>query len=190
MLRHGALAADVAQLVMDVAEPGDVASADLLRRAAEQIGRVSPAVAAPLSRRALDLMPRGDPGRGEAVVQAIDLLVQAGRAAEAARLLTASESDLADPAAEAQARLGIGMLMTQYAPAAVAEQCQAALRLPGVPPAMRIQLGGVAGLTIPALARLRLAIRQALPGRPDVTPRSTSPVCLGYMGGDGQARWI
>jgi len=140
MLRHGASAADVAQLVMDVAEPGDVASADLLRRAAEQIGRVSPAVAAPLSRRALDLMPRGDPGRGEAVVQAIDLLVQAGRAAEAARLLTASESDLADPAAQAQARLSIGMLMTQYAPAAVAEQCQAALRLPGVPPAMRVQL--------------------------------------------------
>jgi predicted ATPase len=32
MLRHGASAADVAQLVMDVAEPGDVASAALLRR--------------------------------------------------------------------------------------------------------------------------------------------------------------
>jgi DNA-binding NarL/FixJ family response regulator len=140
MLRHGASAADVAQLVMDAAEPGDVASADLLRRAATQIGRVSPAVAAPLSLRALDLMPRGGPGRGEAVVQAIDLLVQAGRAAEAAKLLTASESDLGDPVAEARARLGIGMLMVQYAPAAVAEQCQAALRLPDVPPSLRVQL--------------------------------------------------
>jgi DNA-binding NarL/FixJ family response regulator len=140
MLRHGASAADVAQLVMDVAEPGDVASAALLRRAAAQIGQVSPAVAAPLSRRALDLTPRGDPDRGEAAVQAIDLLVQAGRAAEAANLLTASEGDLADPVAQAQARLGLGLLMTQYAPAAVAEQCQAALRLPGVPPAVRVQL--------------------------------------------------
>ena len=140
MLQHGASAADVAQLVMDIAEPGDVASASLLRRAAAQIGQASPAVAAPLSRRALDLMPRGGPGRGEAVVETIDLLVQAGRAAEAARLLTASESDLADPVAEAQARLGIGMLMAQYSPAAVAEQCQAALRLPGVPPALRVQL--------------------------------------------------
>ena len=99
-----------------------------------------PGGGSPLSRRALDLMPRGGPGRGEAVVEAIDLLVQAGRAAEAAKLLTASESDLADPVAEAQARLGIGMLMAQYAPAAVAEQCQAALRLPGVPPALRVQL--------------------------------------------------
>ncbi len=140
MLQHGASAADVAQLVMDIAEPGDGASASLLRRAAAQIGQRSPAVAAPLSRRALDLMPRGGPGRGEAVVETIDLLVQAGRAAEAARLLTASERDLADPVAEARARLGIGMLMAQYAPAAVAEQCQAALRLPGVPPALRVQL--------------------------------------------------
>ena len=140
MLQHGASAADVAQLVMEAAEPGDVASAGLLRRAAAQIGQVSPAVAAPLSRRALDLMPRGGPGRGEAVVQAIDLLVQAGRAAEAANLLTASESDLADPGAEAQARLGIGMLMAQYDPAAVAEQCQAALRRPDVPPSLRVQL--------------------------------------------------
>ena len=140
MLQHGASAADVAQLVMDIAEPGDVASASLLRRAAAQIGQRSPAVAAPLARRALDLTPHGGPGRGQAVVEAIDLLVQAGRAAEAARLLTASESDLADPVAEAQARLGIGMLMAQYAPAAVAEQCQAALRLPDVPPALRVQL--------------------------------------------------
>jgi DNA-binding CsgD family transcriptional regulator len=140
MLQHGSSAADVAQLVMDVAEPGDIASAGLLRRAAAQIGQASPAVAVPLSRRALDLMPRSDPGRGDAVVQAIDLLVQVGRAAEAAKLLTASESDLADPVAEARARLAIAILMTQYAPEAVAEQCQAALRLPGVPPALRVQL--------------------------------------------------
>ena len=140
MLQHGATAADVACLVMDVAEPGDVASAGLLRRAAAQIGRMSPAVAVPLSRRALDLIPRGGPERGEAVVQAIDLLVQAGRAAEAAKLLTASESDLADSVADAQARLGIAMLMAQYAPALVVEQCQAALRLTGVPPALRVQL--------------------------------------------------
>ena len=140
MLRHGASAADVAQLVMDVAEPGDLASAGLLRRAAAQIGQVSPAVAVPLSRRALSLLPRGRPERGEAVVQTIDLLVVAGRAAEAAKLLTASESDLADPVAEAQARLRIGLVMTQYSPAAAAEQCQAALRRPGVPPALRVHL--------------------------------------------------
>ena len=140
MLRHGSSPADVAQLVMDVAEPGDVASAGLLRRAAAQIGQVSPAVALPLARRALDLTRRGDPERGMAVAQAIDLLVQAGRAAEAAQLMASSAGELADPAAEAQARLSIGMLRTQYAPSTVAGQCEAALRLPGVPPALRVQL--------------------------------------------------
>ena len=140
MLRHGAPAADVAQLVMDVAVPGDTTSVGLLRQAADQIGRISPSVALPLARRALDLIPHGDPARGEAAAAAIDLLVQSGQAAEAAKLMTTSEGDLADPAAEAQARLGIAMLMTQYAPSVVAGQCQAALRRPGVPPALRVQL--------------------------------------------------
>jgi hypothetical protein len=54
--------------------------------------------------------------------------------------MTSSAGDFADPAAEARARLNIGMLMTQYAPAMVAEQCEAALRLPGVPPGLRVQL--------------------------------------------------
>lgn len=130
MLRHGASAADVAQLVMDIAAPGDTTSVALLRRAAAEIGRISPAVAVPLARRALDLTPHSDPARGEAAAAAIDLLVQAGQAAEAAKLMTASEGDLADPAAEAQVRLGIAMLMTQYAPSVVAGQCQAALRRP------------------------------------------------------------
>ena len=140
MLQHGASAADVAQLVMDVAEPGDVASADLLRRAAAQIGQVSPAVAAPLSRRALDLMPRGGPGRGEAVVQTIDLLVQAGRAAEAGKFLTASQSDLADPVAEARARLGIGMLMAQYCPGSGRRAVPGGAAAARRPAALRVQL--------------------------------------------------
>src|SRR5262249_50699175 len=140
MLRHGASAADVAQLVMDVAVPGDITSAGLLLRAAEQIGRISPSVAVPLARRALDLLPHGDPARSEAAAAAIDMLVQSGRAAEAAKLMTASEGDLADPAAEARARLGIAMLMTQYAPSVIAGECQAALRRPAVPPPLRVQL--------------------------------------------------
>jgi DNA-binding CsgD family transcriptional regulator/energy-coupling factor transporter ATP-binding protein EcfA2 len=139
MLEHGASPADVAQLVMDVAEPGDARSADLLRRAAAQIGQVSPAVAVPLARRVLELMPRGEPGRGEAVGQAIYLLARDGQAAEAAKLLAVSDGDL-DPVAEAQARLAVATLMLQYTPSAVTEQCRAALRLPGIPPTLRVHL--------------------------------------------------
>jgi DNA-binding NarL/FixJ family response regulator len=140
MLAHGAPAADVAMLVMDIAQPGDPVATELLARAAGDIGRMSPAVAAPLARRALELTPAGDPARGARVVTVIDLLVQAGQAAEAANLISAAAADLSDHVAEAEARLSIGMLMTQYAPAAVAEQCRRGLELSGVPAALRVQL--------------------------------------------------
>jgi DNA-binding CsgD family transcriptional regulator len=140
MLRHGAPPADVAELVMDVAQPGDTRAIAILRQAAAATGQVSPTVASLLSRRALDLTPPGDPGRGPLVVETIAYLVRAGRAAEAVRLITAAAGDLVDPAAEAEARLSLAILSMQYAPADVVEQCQRALALPGVPAALRVQL--------------------------------------------------
>ena len=47
---------------------------------------------------------------------------------------------LGNPAAEAQARLGLACLSMQYSPADVVGQCQRALKLPGVPVELRIQL--------------------------------------------------
>ena len=47
--------------------------------------------------------------------------------------MTAAAGDLADPAAEAEARLSLAHLSMQYAPADVVEQCQRALDLPDVP---------------------------------------------------------
>jgi hypothetical protein len=134
MLRHGAPPSDVAELVMAVAQPGDTAAVAILRKAAAQTGRVSSPVAGQLSRRALDLMPPGDPGRGALVAETTGYLVQAGQAAEAVRLIAASAGDLAGPAAEAEARLSLAVILMQYAPADVVEQCRRALDLPGVPP--------------------------------------------------------
>ena len=140
MLRHGAPPSDVAELVMDVAQPGDTEAIAVLRRAAAETGRVSPAVASQLSRRALDLTPPGDPGRGPLIAETLAYLMQAGKAAEAVKLITAAAGDLADPVAEAEARLSLAILSLQYASADVVEQCQRALELPGVPAALRIQL--------------------------------------------------
>jgi hypothetical protein len=140
MLRHGAPPSDVAELVMDVARPGDTEAIAILRRAAAETGRVSPAVASLLSRRALDLTPPGDPGRGALTAETLAYLVYAGRAAEAVTLMTVAAGDLADPAAEAEARLSLAHLSMQYAPADIVEQCQRALELPGVPAALRVQL--------------------------------------------------
>jgi DNA-binding NarL/FixJ family response regulator len=140
MLRHGAPPSDVAELVMDVAQPGDTAAVMILRRAAAQTGQVCPMVASALSRRALDLTPAGDPGRGPLTAETLAYLIYAGKAAEAVKLMTAAAGDLTDPAAEAEARLSLAHLSLQYAPADVIEQCQRALELPGVPDELRIHL--------------------------------------------------
>jgi len=140
MLAHGAPPADVADLVVDVAQPGDAEATAILRRAAVETGRVCPTVASRLSRRALDLTPPGDPARGQVTTETLAYLVYAGKAAEALRLMAAGSSDLATPEAEAEARLSLAHLSMQYAPADVIEQCQRALKLPGLPAAIRVQL--------------------------------------------------
>ena len=88
---------------MDVAQPGDTDAIAILRRAAAETGRVSPAVASVLSRRALDLTPPGDPGRGPLTAETLAYLIYAGKAADAVALMTAAAGDFADPAAEAEA---------------------------------------------------------------------------------------
>ena len=140
MLRLGEPPSDVAELVMDVARPGDTEAIMILRRAAAQTARMSPTVASQLSQRALDLTPSGDPGRGPLTAETLAYLVFAGKAAEAVRLMAVGAGDLADPEAEAEARLRVAILSTQYAPADSIEQCRRALELPGLPVMLRIQL--------------------------------------------------
>jgi DNA-binding CsgD family transcriptional regulator len=139
-LDHGVPAAEVATLVADAAEPGDTKAIELLRRAAGEVGRVSPIVAAPLSRRALELTPPGQGARGPRVVETLNFLVHAGQAAEADRLMTTNAEDLVDSVAEAEARLHIGLLMMQYEPRASVAQCERALALGGLPGPLRVQL--------------------------------------------------
>lgn len=140
MLRHGAEPSDVAELVMEVAQPGDGMSVSILRRAAAQTGLVCPMVAGTLSRRALDLTPPGDPARGTLTAETLAYLIYAGKAAEAVRLMTTAAGDLTDPAAEAEARLSLAHLSLQYSTADVIDQCERALGLPGVPDELRVHL--------------------------------------------------
>jgi DNA-binding NarL/FixJ family response regulator len=143
MLSHGAQPAEVATLVLDVAAPGDLTVIGLLRRASAEIGRISPAVAAPLSRRALDLTPDGDPSREAQVLETIDMLVLAGQAGEASRLLSASAQRLIKPELEARARLGLAMALMHYSPLDAIEQCRIGLRLGALPPELRMYLGSI-----------------------------------------------
>jgi hypothetical protein len=140
LLAHGAPPVDAATLVMEVARPGDDQAIELLHRAAVEIGRVSPSVAAPLSRRVLELTPATDPDWSTRVVETVDLLVHSGHAAEAEQLIAQSAGRMADHAAEAAARMTLGSLELQYSPGACAEHCGKGLALPDLPPALRVAL--------------------------------------------------
>ena len=146
MLRHGAPPTEVAELALDVAQPGDTQAISILRRAAAETGMVCPTVASQLSRRALDLTPRDNPLRGKLTVETLAHLMYAGRAADAVRLMTAAAGDLTDPAAQAAARLNLAHLSMQYSPADVIEQCRRALEPDGLPVALRIQLLSILSL--------------------------------------------
>jgi DNA-binding CsgD family transcriptional regulator len=164
MLTHGAGPAGVASLVLDIAGPGDLSGIRLLRRASAEIGRVSPAVAAPLSRRALELTPGDDPSRGSQILETIEMLVLAGQAGEASRLLSASAEHLITPEVEAETRLDMAMALMHYSPPDAVEQCRTALSLGSLPPGLRMHLGSVlsCGLDIEGDRRgAALALRKA-----------------------------
>jgi hypothetical protein len=108
--------ADEASLSAVATLPRHTASHRLLRRASARIGRVSPAVAAPLSRRALELTPGDDPSRGTQILETIEMLVLAGEAGMASRLLSASAEHLITAELEAETRLDMAMALMHYSP--------------------------------------------------------------------------
>jgi DNA-binding CsgD family transcriptional regulator len=139
-LEHGAPLGDLATLALQVARPGDLHAIGLLERAAQEIGRVSPTVAAPLSQRVLDLLSPTDPRWDARFVETIDLLVHSGQASEAERSIALNAPRMTNTVAEASARLTLGTLELQYGPGACAEQCRMGLELAHLPASLRVAL--------------------------------------------------
>ena len=111
----------------------------VLRRAAE-IAHVSPAVAAPLSQRALELAPSEGVVYGELVEETVGLLVSANLASGAMKLIAALIPGQIDPLTEARMRSGLVSLMMQYDAREAVNQCRLSLALPGLPPILRSQM--------------------------------------------------
>jgi DNA-binding CsgD family transcriptional regulator len=102
-LLAGGSAASGAGHLLSGARRGDAGALAGLDRAGAEVLRSSPAIAADLAMRALDLTPPGDPGLTRRSSVAAEALAAAGRPAEAARL---TSSALAGPLpAAASARL-------------------------------------------------------------------------------------
>ena len=140
MLKHGAPPADVARLVMEVAQPGDLDAVAVLRRAAAEIAPVSPAVAAPLSRRALELAPQDGPLYAELVEETVRLLESANAASDALELIRTLKPGVIDPLSEVRARSAVVSLMMQYEAGEAVNQCQLSLALPGLSATLRSQM--------------------------------------------------
>ncbi len=107
LLESGAAAVEVAEQLADGAEPGDREAIEKLSEAARSVAASDADAAADLSVRALELMPRGDEGRGPLVAQTVILLSAALRS-DAANALGARELEgTLPPDQEAEVRLAL-----------------------------------------------------------------------------------
>jgi DNA-binding CsgD family transcriptional regulator len=174
MLHQGSPPADVASLVMEVARPGDSAATEMLERAATEIGQVSPSVAVPLILRSLKLTSPGDPAYAGRFLAGLAMLVTAGQAAQALKLLDEQSAigGIGD-VAMAQARLSVVPLLMQYSATDAVRQCRAALQLPGIGGELRIHAYSmmansldVLGAPVEAADAVRSAV-DAMDGRDD-----------------------
>jgi len=110
MLGMGAAPAEVATQLARSAEVGDQAAINALRRAARSVVLSDPCAAADLSKRAVELLPAGDPARGSLVAETVVRLNRATRYDEAQALAdSALATELSqDDEAEIRLRMAAG----------------------------------------------------------------------------------
>jgi DNA-binding CsgD family transcriptional regulator len=131
LLEMGAAPAEVATQLARSAEVGDQAAIAALREAAQSVGQSDPGAAADLSKRALELVPANDPGRGPLVTETLVLLNRATRYDEAEELAGTTLSTAVTPEEEARIRLRLATI-TRDTTQRRAEENRRALQLPHI----------------------------------------------------------
>ena len=129
MLDMGAAPEEVATQLARSAEVGDQAAIAALRQAAQSVANSDPGAASDLSKRALELQPPQDPGRGPLVTETIVLLNRATRYEEAQRLASTTLSAALAPEEEAKIRLRLPTVTTDTTTGHI-EENRRALQLP------------------------------------------------------------
>lgn len=141
LLALGRRPADVVGHLLAGALPGDTKAAVTLREAAREIADAAPDTAADLTLSALDLTPPEDPGRVEALADAVRLLAAARRFRETLTLAAKALSLPTRPAVEASLRLTTAEIrMTGGHYPEALEQLEPALALQDVPRELRLAL--------------------------------------------------
>ncbi|MFK0110003.1 LuxR C-terminal-related transcriptional regulator [Streptomyces sp. NPDC091217] len=140
VLARGASLSEAAALVMDSAEPGDQAAVQLLRAAAAELSETAPSAAGELSRQALNLTPDQAPERSTIITETMLLLWRSGRATQARALGATALPGTMPPQAEAQVRLGLARVSSQYDFTEAARHAGTGAALPGIPESLRAHL--------------------------------------------------
>lgn len=149
-LRAGRPPEEVVSMLVDAALPGDAAAVALLRQAALVIAATDPTRAADLSVQAMALASPAGADRGALIAETGQLLLHAGRPAQAIALAERSLQCPLDPTAEARLRLIIASitgLAADLSSADAIRQCRIALDLSDVNPPVRAELLAVLALT-------------------------------------------
>ncbi|POX50914.1 LuxR family transcriptional regulator [Streptomyces sp. Ru72] len=140
LMQRGAPVTEVAALLADSAEAGDWAAVKLLRQAAAELSASAASSALELSRRALELTVGSAAERPLIIAETVLLSWQAGQAAQGRELAAAALPGTMLPEAEAQVRLGLARVSSQYDFTEAVRQARAGASLPGVAPTLRAQL--------------------------------------------------
>ena len=136
LLAAGAAPVEVAAQIAASAEPGDDQAISILSRAGEALATTDPGAGADLSRRALELAPRGHSLRGPLLAQSAVLLHSAGREVEARAFADTHLRDALPAEQEAEVLLAIAGMFRVPPDARVAAGRQALL-LPELPVHLR-----------------------------------------------------
>jgi DNA-binding CsgD family transcriptional regulator len=113
LLEAGATPIDVAGYVADSAQPGDMDAVRMLRDAAASVRLTDGSLAADFSRRALELLPSGDPSYPSHVADTVLMLHAAMRYREADELADATLARNLAPEREAELRLSLSAMIVR-----------------------------------------------------------------------------
>jgi len=150
LLARGGSAASAAAHLLSSASRGDAAAASGLDRGAAEILPSSPAIAADLASRALELTPPGDPELIHRSVAAAEALTAAGRLAAATELTCSALAQPLPPAASARLRCALSSALWMNGQATEAQiEAERVLAEPQLPSGIRAEakIAMVQGLT-------------------------------------------
>jgi DNA-binding CsgD family transcriptional regulator/DNA-binding IscR family transcriptional regulator len=136
LLAGGALPVEVAMQLYASADPGDEIAITTLLKAADALASTDPGAGADLSKRALELAPRGHPLRGPLVAQSAVLLHASGRTDEAKVFADTALREVLPPEQEAEVRLSIAGMFA-LSPDVRADAGRQALALADLSPGVR-----------------------------------------------------